>query len=460
MVRSPVCRALSLAIAIVALAAAPRHAAPQEATTPAGRERHLLGEIQDIVARDGLNAARLLEPLTALILFYQEQDDESAAAVTIERARHVVRVNNGLHTLEQVPLIEQLMRIEEARGNHTAAWDLEQDLLRLVRRYPEDLRTVPVLREAAERQMEVLARYLDGEKPPQLYLGCYYNEWRSHDSERKCDSGSRKTVLRGMVADAQRSYAEAIAVLLRHELYDSAELRDLEVALLRGVDLVRTPDYEVQALEAGGNPMLEPWRSRAAPIVELARWDLPYFGSSSPAAAEARRHEIKRYHISNTYFRGRQGLQRLYAYDVAVARPLVRQAEGLVQLADWELLHANHGHAVDTYGLVRAALQRAGVAAASIDRLFLPDVPVVLPAFQPNPLAPAPNKESKGHIDVVFEISKYGRGRDVELVGAENTTKAEQDKLVRLISHSRFRPRPTGGEFDGSSRVSLRYYLY
>jgi hypothetical protein len=445
MVRSPVCRALSLAIAIVALAAAPRHAAPQAAATPADRERHLLGEIQDIVARDGPNAASLLEPLTALIVFYQEQDDESAAAVTIERARHVVRVNNGLHTLEQVPLIEQLMRIEEARGNHTAAWDLEQDLLQLVRRYPEDLRTVRVLREAAERQMEVLARYVDGEKPPQLYLGCYYEA-------PNCDSGSRKTVLRGMLADAQRSYAEAIGVLLRNELYDSDELRELELALLRGVDRLRT--YEARPLGLGVAPM------QSAAIVELARWDLPYLGSSSPVAAEARRHEMKRYQIAGTYFHGRQSLQRLYAYDVAGARPLVRQAEGIVQLADWELIHANHGHAVDTYGLVRAALQRAGVAAASIDRLFLPDVPVVLPAFQPNPLAPAPNKESKGYIDVVFEISKYGRGRDVELVSAVNATKASQDKLIRLITNSRFRPRPAGGEFDGSSRVSLRYYLY
>jgi hypothetical protein len=453
MVRSPACRALSLAIAIVVLAATPSHAAAQETSTAADRERYLLDDIQDIVARDGPNATSLLEPLTALTLFYQEQDDESAAAVSIERARHVVRVNNGLHTLEQVPLIEQLMRIEEARGNHAAAWDLEQDLLRLVRRYPEDLRTVRVLREAADRQMEVLARYLDGEKPPQLYLGCYYEA-------PNCDSGSRKGVLRGMVADAQRSYAEAIAVLLRHELYDSDELRDLEIALLRGVDLVRTPEYDSQPLGLGGNPMLEPWRSRAAPIVELARWDLPYFGSSSSAEAEARRHETKRFYIADTYFRGRQSLQRLYAYDVAGERPLVRQAERIVQMADWELLHANHGHAVDTYGHVRAALQDAGVAAASIDRLFLPEVPVVLPAFQPNPLAPVASKDAKGYIDVEFEISKYGRGRAVELVDAANTTKAQQNRLVRLISHSRFRPRPTGGEFDGSSHVSLRYYLY
>jgi hypothetical protein len=450
MVRSHVGRALGLAIAVVAIATAPCSAHAQEAATPADRERELLAAVQDVVAQDGPNAGSLLEPLTALTLFYQEQGDESSAAVTIERARHVVRVNEGLHTLEQVPLIEQLMRIEEARGNHTAAWDLEQDLLRLVRRYPDDLRVVPVLREAADRQMEVLARYLDGEKPPQLYLGCYYES-------ANCTAGSRKVVMRGMVADAQRSYAEAIAVLLRHELYDSDELRALELALLRGVDLVRTPDYEATSL--GGNLMLEPWRSRAAPLVELARWDLPYFGSSSQAVAEAR-NAVKRFYVNDTYVQGRQSLQRLYAYDVAGGRPLVRQAEDVLRMADWELMHANHGHAVDVYGLVRAGLRRAGLAVASIDRLFLPEVPVVLPAFQPNPLAPQPNGDPTGHIDVTFEISKYGRGRAVELVGAANTTEDEHDALVRLIEHSRFRPRPTDGEFGGRSRVNLRYYVY
>lgn len=450
---------LCLGAAILALAANPSYAADPDARLIVDRERELVDAVQTVLARDGTYSPSLLEPLTALILFYREQDDDALAAVTIERARQVVRVNNGLHTLDQVPFIEQLIRLEEARGNDAAAWDLELSLLRLVRRYPDDLRAVPVLREAGDRTMAVLARYMAGEKPAQLYLGCYY-ESEHTDEARDCTSGSRKGVMRGMIADAQRNYAEAIAVMLRHELYDSEELRELERELLHGVELLRTPDDDTRPLALGGNRLYEPWRSRAAPLVELASWDLPYFGKESAAIDELRRHETKPQHINDTYHRGRQGLQRLYAYEVASGRSLLSQAEAVVHLADWELLHSNNGYAVEAYSSVRAGLQRAGAEAAAIDGLFLPLTPVVLPAFQPNPLATDAGKEPTGYIDIGFEITRYGRGRSIEILDSANASAAAQERLVHLVAGSRFRPRPTNGAFGDKSSVSLRYYLY
>ena len=405
MVSSGVRQALNLAAALLALAAyaSALHSAEDAAAGAiADRQQPLLATIQEIQSRDGPYSPDLLGPLTALIEVYQEDDDAALAAVTIERARQVVRINSGLHTLEQVPYIEQLIRIERARGNSTTAWNLQQELLALVRRYPEDLRTVPVLREDAERHMEVLAQYLHGEKPPELYLGCYYGG--------NCDSGGRKGVARGMIADAGRSYMAAIAVLTRNELYDSDELRELEVELLRGIDLVRT--------QLDGDAQL------------------------------------------GAYFPGRQSLYRLYEYETAASRPMRSQADAAVQIADWELLYSNHGDAVRRYAHVLAELQRVGVANASIDQLFSPQIPVVLPAFQPNPLARDESRVAIGYIDVAFEITKYGRGRAVEILDTTNATREAQSRLVSLIMLSRFRPRPTNGEFGGDSRVVVRYYLY
>src|SRR6185436_7870053 len=64
----------------------------------------LLDQIHEIISRDGPYSIDLLEPLTQLGLLYQESDDEILALATLERAVHIVRVNKGLHTLEQVPL--------------------------------------------------------------------------------------------------------------------------------------------------------------------------------------------------------------------------------------------------------------------------------------------------------------------------------------------------------------------
>jgi hypothetical protein len=434
-------QALTLIAALLALAT---HAgAPGAAAAPAdaGRERHdrLLDQIQEIVSRDGPYSPALLEPLTALIVLYQEGEDDALAVVAIERARQVVRVNQGLHTLDQVPLIRQLIRIEEARGNHGEAWDLEQDLLTLARRYPDDLRTVPVLREVADRQMDVLADYLAGKRPPQLYLGCYYGG--------DCTGGSRRYVMHGMLADAQRNYSDAIAVLLRHELYDSDELRELEMELLRGVDLAHA------AYGSG------PTRSALflPPLVELAGWDSSHLSGLSPRPEEIRRREMK---YDNTYNRGRQILQRLYAYDVATAQPALTQATAAVQIADWDLLYAGNGRAVDAYEFAYAALQKAGIEQASIDALFAPKLPVVLPPSQPNPLARDETADAAGHIDVGFSITKYGDGRDIHILDAANASPDEQERLVTLIARSRFRPRTTSGRFDDASRVVVRYHVY
>ena len=403
MVPSGVRQALQLVAALLALAAHANALHAADAADPsADHEQQLVAAIQEILARDGPYSPELLGPLTALIELYHEEENDALAAVTIERARQIVRVNDGLYALEQVPYIEQLIRIERARGNHTTAWDLQQDLLALVRRYPEDLRAVSVLREDAERHMDLLALYLHGERPPELYLGCYYGG--------DCVSGQRSEVVQGMIADARRSYLEAIAVLLRNELYDSDELRELEVEVLRGLDMVRTR-----------------------------------FGDGFG---------------TGTYNFGRQRLHRLYEYDAAASRPALSQANAAVQIADWELLHSNNGEAVDRYAFVVATLQKLGATQASIDELFLPELPVVLPAFQPNPLARDESKRATGYVDAAFEITKYGRGRAVEILDAANATRDDKNRLVSLIMLNRFRPRPTNDEFVGDSRVVVRYYLY
>jgi hypothetical protein len=84
----------------------------------------------------------------------------------------------------------------------------------------------------------------------------------------------------------------------------------------------------------------------------------------------------------------------------------------------------------------------------------------VLPAFQPNPLARDESKDATGHIDVAFDITKYGRGRAVDILDAANVTRDAQERLVALIMNSRFRPRPSDGAFDRASRVAMRYYVY
>jgi hypothetical protein len=427
-----------------------------------GDDDRLLRQVQETLSREGPNSLALLDPLMALGVLYEASDDHVLALATLERAVHIVRVNSGLHSLEQVPLVLRLIGIEEALGNAAGAWDREQSLLTLVRRHLDDLRVVPVLRDIADKQMSVLAAVLAGKHPPQVVLGCFYQEWPVLDGG-SCNAGTRKTVVQGMLGEAQRNYADAIGVMLHNGLFDSDELRELELKILRGVDLLRArnnsnPIPMVPAYVGVAN--LEPWRSRMAPVLALADWDLPAAPRQGRQNAANSHFVIRHVEMMDPYQRGRQSLQRLYAYGTASSSPPRAQADAVVQLADWDLLHSHNGQAVGAYAAAYAMLEEAGDAEASIAQLFAPSLPVVLPAFQPNPLAPNEARPATGHIDVAFEITQYGRARGVEIRDAANAGGEALDRLISLVKSNRFRPRATAGQFADATPVVLRYYLY
>jgi hypothetical protein len=431
------------------------------------RERQLLDRVAELQAQGGPYAPELKDALTELVLLYQERGDPDLAVVAIEQSVQVVRVNQGLHSLEQVPLMLQRIYAEEARGNDADVWQLEQELLTLVRRHPADLRTVPVLHEMADRQMAVLDRVMAGERHPHIFYGCFYKLWPTREGG-SCYAGSKQNVVQGMLAEAQRNYSAAIATLLRNEQQGSEELRELEMEILRGVDLVRA--QYAREYSRTGTPMplvpaylgadsIEPWRGRMAPVVALAGWELPYPTMGSLDDGESPKAQTKHIRIMDPYHRGRQSLRRLYAYGAATASAPLSQADAALQIADWDLLYSRNGEAVDRYQFIYAMLEQAGVSEASIDGLFSPSIPVVLPAFQPNPLLRDETRPAAGHIDVAFEITKYGRARAVEILDEMSATDDAKHDLVDLIAGSRFRPRPTDGQFGVTSRVVVRYYL-
>jgi hypothetical protein len=205
---------------------------------------------------------------------------------------------------------------------------------------------------------------------------------------------------------------------------------------------------------------IEPWRSRMAAVAQVAEWELPYPNEPSLQAHDDGHVVTKQVHIMDPYHRGKQSLRRLYAYGAASSDSSLRQAEAVAQMADWDLLYSHNGRAIESYEVAHAMLEDARAPASSLEQLFAPPTPVVLPAFQPNPLARDEKRAAAGYVDVAFEITKYGRSREVEILDAANASHAAKQDLVALIRSSRFRPRLMDGEFVEATPVRMRYYLY
>lgn len=375
----------------------------------ADEQRRVVAErIQRALAQGGPYSKDLIEPLTSLVEFYQDDGRHDLATAATEQALQVIRANYGLRSLDQAPLIQERIRSEEERGNHTAAWDLEQALLTLARANPRDMRAAAIFHEVGDKRMDLLRRYDAGEFPPQFVLGCYYTEAGSITQE--CIAGNRRTAIRRILEDAQRNYFAAIAVTFENMLFTSTELRNLELNLIRSAY-----SYGSRALCQG-----------------------PCGGAN--------------------YQMGRESLHRLIAYDVANDSPLADRADALLQIADWDLLHNHRPLALDMYAETYQFLKREGVDPSALDAAFSPEIPVVLPAFQPNPLVTIPND---AYIDVSFEITRYGNSERVRVMAkTANVSDEAETRLVNFIKRRMFRPRVVDGELARSATVVVRHYVH
>jgi tetratricopeptide (TPR) repeat protein len=364
-------------------------------------------QIVAIQSSQGINSPELIAPLTQLGLILREQEDLTLALAAFERARHVVRVNYGLTSFEEAPLLRQLAQVEERRGNDAAAWDLDQDLLGLIYRHPGP-RAAPMLKEIADKRADVLRRYSAGEMPPQIMLGCYYAP-RHLGNDAGCpSSGSGGRVKIALLDEARSYYMDTIAMVHQSEGRDADELPELYLALVR-------------ALYASPNEAI-------------------------------------------TGHEGLSILRELHSLSVRTAEPLAVQMNALVDIADWRLRFAGgrkeHEEALEFYDMLNKRFWEVGMEPAWVDHVFSPSMPVVLPAFVPNPLVSPETSGSAGHIDVAFEITKYGDAKSIEFLDTStNTTDVARMRLRDLINWSRFRPRVADGAFEDASRVVVRYYV-
>ena len=312
---------------------AARASVAQPSSEPAaGDAKDEIAEIiQEAQSEGGPYSKELIDPLTTLSLLYLEDGQHALGIAVIEQALQVMRANYGLRSLEQVPLMRQRIRSEESRGNFAEAWELEHALQTMARAHPDDVRAAAVFHEIGDRRMDVFERYLNGEMPPQVALGCYYAGEPQYDlRSNSCTSGSRSFAQQGILTDALRNYARAINVLLRQAQYSDEQLLELERTLIH-----------------------------------------------------------TSYVYGGRYATGRQSLRRLIAYGVANGEPLLSRATALVHVADWDLLFDHRPLALDAYEQTYAYLKQHGVPQAAIDELFAPALPVVLPTFLPNPLVGA-----------------------------------------------------------------------
>ncbi len=394
------------------------------------RELELTELIRREEAEVGPYSVALIEFYTSLSLLYEEDGDIALAEATIERARQVIRANYGLDSLDQAPSIRRLMDYQERRGDAKAVWDLEQELIGYANRQFDDLRSARIYRDVADRRMSILRRYDAGEFPAEIVLGCYYDDTGTYNelyrlgsrpitalkdldpvrateqsTSRRCHSGSQSTARRALLSDAQSNYARAVGVLLSNDEHLPEELEELLMTLVE-------TSYRYGTLSIG-----------------------------------------------------RQSLLRLVTERNENSEEILPRVDAILQLADWDVLaSASYGRlmvemALDGYQEAYDLLREHGIEESSIESIFSPEIPVVLPTFVTNPLAPRDGSESESFVDVAFVVGIDGRADEIEVLQSSgDVSRVDERNLVRLIKRRRFRPRLVDGNFAEAAPVTVRYF--
>jgi len=391
---------------------------PRRVPAPVGRDvLELADEIAAEAQREGQFSPGLRLYLVPLASRYQELGDHVAAIAALERTRQIVRVNNGLSSLDQAELALLEITSLEAIGQHNVAARERSSLVELARRHPNDLRVGAIYAAVADARVAAVERWLaDTARRPIIFgsgpSGADDNALSVHDLVRS-----------GLTA-AQLNYIDALRATAINGSPGGPDIYELECAL--------TKTFYLQAQTPGVffGPDVTPYRVRKM---------LDEVGGSS--------------------------YERRVKYGTLLRRPVTEIAGYLIELGDWHLLFHEDGAGAAAYRDARDLLIRAGASDGEIDALFMPETTILIPVFAPQLVDSTAALEYDGYFDVSIDLNGYGRSEDVRVLELSSpatssaTTGAITARLKKHIAKSQFRPLFVNGERADAHHVALRYYF-
>ena len=358
----------------------------------------------------------LVEQLNSLGSLQQQQGDHLGAIETHERAIHVQRINSGLHTIDQAPLVEQMIDSFIAMGDWTQV-DVYQNYLFYIQQKfygNDDPRLIPALGDLADwhtrafnmRQGESLAMRLS--------------------SAQMLFKAAARMVEVHFGPDDER-YIEYLRGVAR-----SAYLVALNQDLLR--ELARAQ-----------------FRAPQETLRDMLYWHVP---------------------IVPTGFRaGEDALLAIRDYYVDREGAAEQLAEATAHVADWYLLFNRRAPARDMYLEAWEAVAEEENADELRLRLFgqVREIPVFAAddnGWMIENMGFAEDFEveevSYNHIDLRFDVTQWGEVRNIETVGeAAPETESQQSWVRRNVRDSMFRPMLVDGENVRSDGNLFRFrYWY
>jgi tetratricopeptide (TPR) repeat protein len=349
------------------------------------QERAYANAIREIESRDGAYGANLSESLLSLGLTLQAQGRHGEAADAFRRGAHVTRINDGLYSAQQVPLLEGEIASYIALANYAQADERQNYLYRV--------------------QLRSMA---SGDSLADAYMQQASWQYKAYQMGVGPDSYTR-------LMNMWDLYRRALQDVMAREGEHSVKL----LPPLRG--MLQT-QYLISSYE---------WQEQNPSFTEQGRID--------PNLLRFKAYRSESYHKGNAVISASADieLERNEEHSLALAKTRVMQG-------DWSLWHGKTQAAWEAYREAETELAQRGDAQSVTQQLF--SEPVALPDIAG--LSPLPPTVEPEQADVLLEFGVNERGRvmNLERKDENDAQDAQARRLMRTLRKTTFRPRFEAGQ--------------
>jgi hypothetical protein len=360
--------------------------------------------IESLEGEHGPYHNQLSEHLVGLGIAQQNNGDHENAIDTFSRAMHVNRINSGLYSLSQVPILERLIESHIAQGQWEDASNSHEYLYWLHRRNfgENDPRMLPAIEKMSKWHLQAYSLNVGS--------GLFHH-----------------------LINAHNLYSLAVNIIDHFDGEDE-EHEERLINALRGITV---SNYYLATFQASS----------------LSRSNQQMIGEKPTQDDQIR---LEQY-IMNSYSSGKKAIKRIH--DVYASNPdayPTGAVEAQVELADWHLLFNRWHTAMDMYQQAYDNLAQNPETESKAKELFskpvaLPDMPLLNTKVDNSNL----NNE---YVLVNFDVSANGRARNIEIVESNPPENVRnRSKVRKSLKYAKFRPRFEGGVPVITQNLTHRY---
>jgi hypothetical protein len=350
-------------------------------------ERSMRKAISEIESRQGAYAAELPEQMLSLGLSLQQQERHGEAIAVFKRGVHLARINNGLYSAEQIPLLQGEIKSAIALREYSQVDELQQYLYRV------QLRGLAGGEERANALIQQAAWQFNAY---QLRLGEPQGEER--------------------LLTMWDLYRQAWNDLLETEGETSPKLLPPLYGMLR-------TQYLISEFQTNNDGVGNSFSSN--------------YGSSNANRFYAYR--------TQNYDLGRSVISSIYNIQrVNYGEESDGAIDTLVSMGDWALWYDKREDATESYRHALAELAPPD-GAQEVERRLLAE-PVPLPDIKGLRRLPPTVGAELGNILVEFGVDSRGKVVDLERLDTNEDMDSTAIRLMRALRGTKFRPRFEAGE--------------